>query len=410
MISATGQSLPTASPEETGLSSARLARIDEVMLEHVRSGRLAGASGLIARNGKILFRRSWGEFKDDTIVRIWSMGKVITGVAALALFEEGKLSLDDPVSKYLPEFAQMTVAQQVTDSSGKRIFTTVPAERPITILDLLRHTSGLSYGGPRDETGLRAHEKVGIVGFPPVLPFNLAEFTKRLATAPLEEQPGTTFHYGRSIDVLGRVIEVLSAKPLDVFLSEKVFEPLGMKDTDFFVPERKWNRLAALYVPAPGCNAKQQQCRIELAKGPEQDSFKKKPLNLVAGVGQVSTLDDYARFCMMLLNGGQLNGVRVLGRKTVDLMRQDFLGDRRRVPPLNLDEGSGFGLTVAVERASGKTPGLGSEGVYRWYGANGTYFWIDPAEHLFGIFFSQLPFDTTPAPQQFRRMAYAALE
>jgi len=338
------------------------------------------------------------------------MGKVITGVAALTLFEEGRFSLDDPLSKFLPEFSKMTVAQEDTDSSGKKVFKTVPAERPITILDLFRHTSGLSYGGPLDETGRRAHEKVGFVGFAPTLPFDLAEATRRLATAPLDDQPGTTYHYGRSIDVLGRLIEVLSGKPLDVFLDEKIFQPLGMKDTGFFVPEPKWSRLATLYVPVPGCRPREQACRIEPAKGPEQDSFKKKPLNLVAGVGQVSTLEDYARFCMMLLNGGQLNGIRLLGRKTVDLMRQDHLGDRRRVPPFNLSEGAGFGLTVAVDHAPGRYADLGSEGVYHWTGANGTYFWVDPSEHLFGIFLSQLPLSATPAPEQFRRMTYAALD
>jgi CubicO group peptidase (beta-lactamase class C family) len=410
-ITANGQSLPSAQPEQAGFSREALNRIDALMADIVKSGRLAGASGLIVRNGKVVFRNSWGDFRDDTIVRIWSMSKMITAVGALTIYEQGKFSLDDPVSKYLPEFSKMTVASESIDASGKKVITVVPAEHPITVLDLFRHTSGLSYALPVDETGHPFREKSGIIGFPPVLPFGLAEYVKKLAGVPLAGQPGRQFLYGYSVDVLGRLIEVLSGKPLDAFLSEKILLPLGMEDTGFFVPEEKWKRFATLYVLAPGCAPRQQNCRIQPSTGPEQDSFKAPPKTLVAGVGMVSTLNDYARFCMMLLNGGQLDGIRVLGRKTVDLMHHDFLGDIPTVPPNSMGEGVGFGLTVAVDHANGKYADLSSEGAYHWYGSSGTYFWIDPSEHMFGLYLSQLfPIAATAAPQQFRRMAYAALQ
>ena len=405
-----GQSLQVGSPAKAGFSVERLGRIDAVMNSYVTSGRLAGASGLIVRNGQVAFRQRWGDMKDDSIVRVWSMGKVIAAVAALTLFEEGRFSLDDPVSKYLPEFSQMKVSVKTVDPSGRTVYTGVPAERPITILDLFRHTSGLSYLFPLDETGRRVHDSVGIKGFPCVLPFDLAEFTRRLATVPLAAQPGSTRLYGYSTDVLGRVMEVISGKTLDVLLAERIFQPLHMTDSGFFVPESKWSRLAVLYTPSDGCRTWRAGCRIEPVKGPEQDSFKRAPRNLMGGVGMVSTLDDYARFCMMLLSEGKVENVRVLGRKTVELMRRDFLGDIARAAPFNLSANSGFGLMVATDPANGKSTEPGSPGVYYWYGANGTYFWIDPSERMFGLFLSQLPFESTQAPLLFRRLAYAALE
>ena len=247
-----GASLPTAAPEQAGFSRDRLNRINTVMQEHIAAGRLNGASGLIARNGKVIFRETWGTYKPDTIVRMYSMTKAITGVAAMILYEEGKFSLTDPVSKYLPEFTKMSVAQESFDAAGKRTYYTVPADHPITVRDLFRHTSGLDYAGPKDENGEPAYKKLGVEGGNGWVSFDLAEAVRRLATAPLNHQPGTTFHYGFSIDVLGRLVEVVSGKPLDQFFEERIFRPLGMKDTAFFVPEEKWNRLAVLYTPKKG--------------------------------------------------------------------------------------------------------------------------------------------------------------
>jgi len=399
-----GASLPTAPPEQAGFSAERLNRINNVMQEHISAGRLTGASGLIARNGKVVFRETWGDYKPDTIVRMYSMTKAITGVAAMILSEEGKFALSDPVSKYLPEFSKMTVAEETFDASGKRTYRTVPAERPITVRDLFRHTSGLDYAGPKDENGEPAYKKLGVEGGNGWVNFDLAEAVKRLATAPLNHQPGTTFHYGMSIDVLGRLVEVLSGKPLDQFFEERIFRPLGMKDTAFFVPEEKWNRLAVLYTPKKGGVG-----GVERSTSPAQDSFKKKPTLFLGGAGSVSTLDDYARFVTMLLNNGELEGVRILGRKSVELMRADHLGTLARVGGMP-GEGYGFGLTFAVNLGPGKSPNVGSEGEYNWGGAAGTGFWIDPKEHMVGVFLvNVLPSNEVVAGGQFKRMAYDAL-
>jgi CubicO group peptidase (beta-lactamase class C family) len=396
-----GAGLPTAAPEQTGFSHDRLERINTVMREHVQAGRLAGASGLIARNGKVAFRETWGEMKPDTIVRMYSMTKAVTGVAAMILYEEGRFSLNEPVSKYLPEFANMRVAHESTDASGKRTYYTVPADRPIAIRDLFRHTTGFDYSGPKDENGEVAYKKLGILGGAPQVSFDLAEAVKRLATAPLNDQPGTKFRYGYSIDVLGRLVEVVSGKTLDQFFEERIFRPLAMKDTTFFVPEEKWSRLAVLYSPKPGGG-------IQRSSAPPQESYKKKPVLLLGGAGLVSTLDDYARFCMMLLNDGELDRVRILARKSVELMRSDHLGDLPRAGLL--PEGYGFGLTFAVNLGPGKSATVGSQGEYYWGGAAGTSFWIDPKERMMGVFLIQvLPPTNIPAAEQFKRLAYLAL-
>ncbi len=371
------------------------------MQEHITAGDLNGASGLIARNGKVIFRETWGTYKLDTIVRMYSMTKAITGVAAMILYEDGKFSLSDPVSKYLPEFTTMRVAQESFDATGKRTYYTVPAEHPITVRDLFRHTSGLDYAGPKDENGEPAYKKLNVEGGNGWVSFDLAEAVKRLATAPLNHQPGTTFHYGFSIDVLGRLVEVVSGKPLDQFFEEQIFRPLRMTDTAFFVPEEKWSRLAVLYTPKKGGG-------IERSTAPAQENYKKKPTLLLGGAGLVSTLDDYARFVSMLLHDGELDGVRILGRKSVELMRSDHLGDLRRVG--GFPEGYGFGLTFAVNPGPGKTANVGSEGEYNWGGAAGTSFWIDPKEHIIGVFLiNVLPSIDTVAAGQFKRMSYEAL-
>ena len=398
---ASAASLPNGAPEQSGFSSERLNRIDSVMKEHIESGRLHGASGLLARNGKVVLRQTWGTFQPDTIVRMYSMTKAVTGVAATMLYEEGRFSLTDPVSKYLPEFAKMTVAQEATDAAKKRLYYTVPAERPITVRDLFRHTTGLDYAGPKDAAGEPAYKKLDMTGGAPQVPFDLAEAVKRLATAPLNDQPGTKWRYGYSIDVLGRLVEVTSGMTLDRFFEERIFRPLGMRDTAFFVPEEKWNRLAVLDTPG-------KDGKVERSTAPPQDSYKKKPVLLLGGAGLVSTLDDYARFCMMLLNEGQLDGVRLLGRKSVELMRSDHLGGIPKAGGGN--DGYGFGLTFAVNLGPGKSATVGSAGEYNWSGAAGTRFWIDPKEKMIGVFLIQvLPNTDIVAGDQFKRMAYQAL-
>src|SRR5260370_31534731 len=346
-------SLPTAAPEQAGISRDRLDRVNVVMREQIDKGRLDGASGLIARNGKVVFKENWGDYKPDTMVRMYSMTKAVTGVAAMILYEEGRFSLSDPLSKYLPEFSNMKVGREATDAAGKRIFYTVPVDHPITVRDLFRHTTGLDYAGPKEEDGEPAYKKLGSLGAAPLVSFDLAEAVKRLATAPLNDEPGTKFRYGYSIDVLGRLVEVLSGETLDKFFEKRIFRPLEMKDTAFFVPEEKWNRLAVLYAPKKGGG-------IERFTGSAQDSYKKKPALLLGGAGLVGTLDDYARFCPMLGNDGQVDGPRILSRKSVELMRSDHLGNLPRAGVLG--EGYGFGLTFAVNPGPGKTATVGSAG------------------------------------------------
>jgi CubicO group peptidase (beta-lactamase class C family) len=388
-----GAGLPTAAPEREGFSPEKLNRINGVMREHIAAGRLAGASGLLVRNGKIVFRENWGEMKPDSIVRMYSMTKGVTGVAAMILYEEGKFAMTDPLSKYLPEFEHM----RVSVGPGN----TVPAAHPITVRDLFRHTSGLDYTGPKDENGDVAYKKLEMVGGAPQVSFDLAEAVKRLATAPLNDQPGTMWRYGYSIDVLGRLVEVLSKKPLDQFFEERIFKPLGMKDTAFYVPEEKWGRLATLYSP-------KKEGGIQRMVGGPQDSFKKKPALFLGGAGLTSTLEDYSHFYAMLLNDGQYEGVRLLGRKSVELMRSDHLGS---IPHFGttLPEWEGFGLTFAVNPGPGKAPDVGSQGTFRWGGAAGTTFWIDPKEHMFGIFLIQILPPNVGASGEFQRMAYQAL-
>jgi CubicO group peptidase (beta-lactamase class C family) len=337
--------------------------------------------------------------RKDAIFRIYSMTKAVTGVATMILYEEGRFFLNDPVSKYLHELGGMKVAVEKTDATGKRVLShTVPAEREITIRDLLRHTSGLNYAGPRDEKGDPMFAKVGVMR-PDI---TIEEAVKRVGKVPLVHQPGTTWDYSISQDVLGRLIEVLSGKTLDKFFEERIFKPLGMVDSGFYVPQEKWDRLTTLYTPNPDKTIKRHA-------GPPQESFKKPATMLMGGAGLVSTAMDYARFCQMLLNGGELDGARILSRKTVELMSVDHLGNLPRAGNL-LPPGNGFGLTFSVNLGPGKNGNIGSEGEYNWGGAAGTRFWIDPKEQMIGVFMIQiLPHTDLIYGAQFKQLAYQAI-
>jgi CubicO group peptidase (beta-lactamase class C family) len=397
-------SLPSGAPEQNGMSSERLNRINNVMNKRVADGDMAGASGVIARNGKIVFRGAWGEFKPDTIVRMFSMTKAVTGVAAMILYEDGRFSMNDPLSKYLPEFGKTRVGKDGMNAAGKRIFYTVPLDHPILVIDLFRHTTGLDYAGPKDETGENVYKTIEMMGGLPLVTFDLAEATRRLATVPLNEQPGTTFRYGYSIDMLGRLVEVLSGTTLDRFFEDRIFKPLGMKDTAFFVSEDKWSRLATLYESKPN-----GEPGFRKTTGPYQESFKKKPSLLLGGAGLTSTLDDYARFYQMLLNNGQLDGVRILSPKSVEMMHTDTLQGMPHSGNV-LPAYAGFGLTFAINPSPGKSGEPVSEGSYWWDGAAGTGFWIDPKENMFGIFLINMSPFTSDRTFQFRRMAYQAIQ
>jgi CubicO group peptidase (beta-lactamase class C family) len=405
--SGVGQGIRSVTPNGTGLASDRLERITAVMNDHVAKGHIAGAIGLIARGGKVGYFETYGfqdkeagvPMKKDTMFRMYSMTKPFTGVAVMILYEEGKFFLTDPVSKYLPELGNLKVAVVETDSrTGKKTRYTVPAQHEITILDLLRHTSGIDYGGPEDENGKRIYERLGTNN----LDQTVGDMVKKIGQAPLVHQPGTTWEYGLSMDVLARFVEVVSGQPYDKFLEQRIFKPLGMNDTGYWVPADKQNRFAKLYAPADGWTIKPNTT-------PAQSSYLKPAVNFGGGSQSVSTAADYLRFCQMLLNGGELDGVRILSRKTVELMTSDHLGDMPRSSPI-LPVGYGFGFTMAVGLGAGKTGVIGSEGEYFWGGAAGTRFWIDPKEQMIGIFMIQiLPHTNLTYGSQFRQLAYQAI-
>lgn len=406
---AAAATLPPSDPGSVGLSKERLERIAPVMQRGVDQNKMSGAVGLVLRQGKVAYFESYGyqdreskkPMRKDSIFRIYSMTKAVTAVAVMMLYEQGEFLLNDPVSKYLPEFAKVKVGIEKIDPDGTRHVThTVPAENPITIRDLLRHTSGVvDYFGPKGEDGKKMEEIMYADG----ANYDLAAASKLIASRPLLHQPGTTFHYGYSIDVLGRLVEVVSGMPFDKYFEEKIFKPIGMPDTAFYVPESKWDRLVTLDAPT-------KDGGLEKAKGNPQDGYKKPPAAFLGGQGLVSTAMDYARFCQMLLNGGEFEGKRLLGRKTVELMSSDHLGDLPRAGGLApKTAGVGFGLTFAVVEHPGHTGLLGSAGEFEWGGAAGTRFWIDPKEKMVTVFMINiLPHNTTYG-DQFKRLVYQAI-
>jgi len=404
---------PVVAPETVGLAGNRLATIRTLMNKHVAEKKIPGAFGLIARRGKIAYQEAFGmadmeagkPMQMDTIHRIYSMSKPITSVAVMMLYEEGKFQLNDPVGKYLPEFAKMQVGVEEKDSqTGKPVLKTAPAKRPITVRDLLRHTAGLTYGVFGDTLVDQEYRKAKILG-----ELNLADFVADLSKIPLQYEPGTRWHYSVSVDVLGRLVEVLSGKSFDQFLQERIFTPLDMHDTAFIVPASKKDRLAKLYTvtkegklqASPTCSTR-QEC---------YDGFP----NIVpdflhsmgmqsGGGGLTSTAYDYLHFCQMMLNQGQYDGKRLLSRKTIQLMSSDNLGTIPGMGP-----GAGFGLGFAVSKSPGEAGMMGSPGEYNWGGAAGTKFWIDPQEELIGIFMIQILPNTVDYGSEFRVLAYQSI-
>jgi CubicO group peptidase (beta-lactamase class C family) len=393
------QALQTASPEQVGLSSERLDRIDALMQRYVDEGRMAGALGMIIRHGKVGYVQEWGmrdlEAGDpmarDDIFRIYSMTKPITSVAVMMLHEDGHFFLTDPIGRYLPELASMRVAQLGEATSGSDI-PTDRAHRQITIQDLLRHTSGLTYGAFSNTPVDSLYRTQRVLGQP-----SLADMVTQLAAIPLVAQPGERWTYSVSTDVLGRLVEVVSGQPFDVFLKERIFDPLGMHDTGFYVPESELDRFARTYARLPD---------NPLTLG-DTLGFKRPPTAPSGGGGLVSTIDDYARFSQMLLNGGELDGVRLLSPTTVDLMTVDHLDGEGYSPQY---PGWGFGLGFAVKTKAGLDGMPGSVGDYNWGGLHGTSFWIDPAEDLIGIFMIQVyPNTDVNFRERFKQMVYQAI-
>ena len=378
------QALPRAAkPEEVGLSSERLQRLTDTFQGYVKDGKLAGAVVLVTRRGKIAYSGAFGSrdidthapMKEDAIFRIASQTKALVSVAAMQLQEEGKLLLADPVGKYIPEFQKTKVA--VLRPGG---YDVVDAKRPITIRDLLTHTSGVSYGdGPAKDLW----QKAGITGWyfadrdEPV-----AATVTRMAALPFDAQPGEKYVYGYNTDILGVVVERASGLPLDEYLRTRIFEPLKMRDTYFYLPPAKADRLATVYSATPSG-------KIERAPTPgtmvSQGAYVEGPRkSFSGGAGIVSTALDYARFLQMMLNGGELEGARILGRKSVELMTVDHIGT------LETEPGRGFGLGFSVVKDVGLRGTPGSVGEFGWGGAYHSTYWVDPKEQLVVVYFTQL--------------------
>ena len=398
--------VPAAEPEAVGMSSERLDRLDRVMQGYIDRNEVAGVVTLVARRGKVVHFSALGQrdveagapMTHDAIFRIASMTKPIASVALMMLYEEGRFQLRDPIAKWLPEFADMQVA--VPAPPQERLtgrYKTAPAARPITVQHILTHTAGLA----NTYRGITQPEFQEVVA--PRKPGDtVGGMLKRLATLPLNFHPGEHWEYGRATDVVGRLVEVMSGQTLDAFLRERIFEPLGMTDTHFYLPESKLGRFAALYRP----NA---QGKIELAEAPTAESrFVAEPHTYFSGAGGlVSTARDYFRFHQMMLNGGELDGARILGRKTVELMTANHTGDKGI---WLAGPGYGFGLGYAVVTDLGPSGTPRSEGSYYWGGAFGTIFWVDPSEELIGILMEQIrPYAHLNVRPDLATMTYQAI-
>ena len=403
---AAAEGLPNAKPEEVGLSSERLGRVTEMLRANIAANEIPGAVLLIARQGKIAYFESFGlldpqaktPMRKDAIFRIYSMSKPITTVAAMTLFEDARLALNEPVGKYLPALAKMQVAtdNKPDPEADPHKIATIPADRPISIQDLMRHTSGLIYGffGDTPVKKLYAEAKLGNEGE------TNAQFVDRIAKLPLSYQPGTTWDYSHSTDVLGRLVEVISGKSLYEFERKSILDPLRMGDTSFYVTDQtKQSRIAEPFENDRkiGNGATVGDPRV----GGAWES---------GGGGMVSTAIDYARFLQMLLNGGTLDGQRILGPKTIEYMTSDHLGSAVVPGPYYLPgPGYGFGLGFAVRRDAGVSPVNGSPGDYNWGGAGGTAFGVDPKEQMFVVFMMQSPSQRMRYRPLLRDMIYAAI-
>ncbi|AWM08248.1 serine hydrolase domain-containing protein [Bradyrhizobium symbiodeficiens] len=390
--------LPEARPETLGLSRPRLQAMSDAFKREIDKGTVPGVTVLVARRGQIGWFEALGRqspaaaapMTRDSIFRIFSMTKPIVSVAIMALVEDGHLLLGDAVAKFIPEFASQQVG---IVKDGK--LELVPPVRPMTVQDLLRHTSGLTYEHQGDGPVHKLYQESRVRS----RKITNAEHAALVASFPLVCQPGAEFNYSRSTDILGRIIEVVSGKSLGAFLSERVLAPLQMAETGFSTSEANAGRLAEPFAADPWTGDK-----VALFNMHEQ------PVMESGGGGLVSTTMDYARFCLMLRNGGTLDGNRIIGRKTLELMASDHLGPQVVTNGTLLSPGHGFGLGFAVRREAGIAPFPGSVGQYFWSGIAGTFFWIDPQEDLFAVFMSQGPGQRDFTRTLVRDLVYAAVE
>jgi CubicO group peptidase (beta-lactamase class C family) len=401
------QDFPVAKPESVGLSSERLERIGTAVQRDIEDKRIAGAVTLVVRRGKVAWFKAQGmqdreaatPMSKDAMFRICSMSKAITSVAVMMLYEEGKFLLDDPVSKYLPEFKNSKVL--VKPATGEAY--TIPATKEITIRDLLRHTSGLTYNWNADLGAM--YEKANVASGLLQYDGTIGDNVKQLASVPLLFNPGERWEYSLGIDVLGRLVEVVSGKPLDEFFRTRIYEPLGMKDTYFFVPDNKVARLATAYTYYDD-KGLQRFPDTPIREGTfvySADYPYRGPKKLFSGgAGLVSTAMDYARFCQMMLDEGKAGNTRLLSRKTVELMTHDQLG---KIAPEQ-----GFGLGFGIEGVKSPLSELGTPGAYSWGGFFYTEFSIDPKEQMIVIFMAQLhPTGGLTLNKQVHELAYQAI-
>src|SRR3954467_6393808 len=391
-------SLPHAKPESIGLSTARLQRMSDAFKREVDKGTLPGATVMVARRGQIGWFDAIGRqspaasspVAHDSIFRIFSMTKPIVSVGIMMLVEDGHFILGDPVAKFIPEFADQKVG---VENNGK--LELVPAKRQMTVQDLLRHTSGLTYAHTGNGLVQQLYQQSRLRS----RKISNAEHATIIAGMPLVCQPGEAWNYSRSTDVLGRIIEVVSGKSLGAFLTERILAPLQMAETAFHTGAQNAGRLAEPFPTDPGTGEK--VLLFNMLERPTMES---------GGGGLVSTTMDYARFCQMLLNGGILDGNRIIGRKSLELMASDHLAASVKLQSHLVPAGHSFGLGFAVRTHQGMAPFAGSVGQFFWSGMAGTFFWIDPKEELFAVFMSQGPGQREYFRTLVRSLVYAAVE
>ena len=423
--------LSLARPGQVGLSEERLERLTAHMNQAVEDGVMVGGVGLIARRGRVAYRESWGladreagaPMKPDALFRIYSMTKPVTGVAVMMLYEEGRFFLNDPVGRYVPELDGLRVAvataggdpdgatdaQPAATPNSAPVPTREPHRQP-TIRDLLTHTAGFTYGIFGDTAVDAMYRDAELI----TADMPLSEFAERLGRIPLQYEPGTRWHYSVSVDVQGALVEAVSGMSLGEFMQSRIFGPLGMVDTSFRVSDSQWPRLAQMYSPAgtpqndayDAFRADNESGELVVADDRWNEGYRAGARFESGGGGLVSTASDYLRFCQMLLNGGELDGVRLLSPKSVELMTADHTGHLAG----DFDSpGYGFGLGFAVALDPGAIGELSSAGEYNWGGAAGTRFWIDPQEELIGVFMVQSIPHRTRLGSEFKNLVYQAI-
>jgi CubicO group peptidase (beta-lactamase class C family) len=399
------QNFTTATkPEEVGMSSTRLERMDKFLQEYVDKQKVPNAVAFIARKGKIVYYKAFGQSNTETktavkkndIFRIASQSKAIASLAVMMLFEEGKFSLDDPISRYIPEFKNQRVLDRL--NWADTTYTTIPAKSEITIRQLLTHTSGLDYAGIGSQEFKAIYAKAGLVSGIGNHTSTIGEKMKILGGMPLKHHPGEQYTYGLNIDVLGYLVEVLSGMPFDKFLSTRIFQPIGMNDTYFYLPKEKHSRLVAIHQTKNGVYAPVKN-KIFDGVNPEYPTLEGTYFS--GGAGLSSTIEDYAKFLQMFLNGGEYNGGRILSRKTIEMMLTN-----QTLSPVTAQLGLGFGLETEVNDSRSVV----SIGSFSWGGAFTTSYWADPKEKLVGLVFTNIyGSDSGDIGTRFRNLVYQAI-